>query len=241
MTAFNGDGSSSASRCGRVTIISNMRSTAVDSHAPTLRGSPLLGKVRNDVVLRAPAPYASDVQIPLLGQLKDGVAATSGIIADDHYQWSLVTGSAPERAGGYAIRKLSDFFDGYRQVFVENASGAEMSGAIIRMDGVYLAVPPLKASEVWTTTISMNAQEKAPVIMQAYRVVFNANGGVGTMGQEILETGRVYNLPRCTFTAPTDKMFKGWAGSNGRRYDDGVLVFNAAAEGATLTLTAIWE
>ena len=49
------------------------------------------------------------------------------------------------------------------------------------------------------------------------------------------------HLTKCAFTAPTGKTFKGWAGSNGKRYDDGVLVFNAAAEGATLTLTAIWE
>ena len=201
----------------------------------------MLGKVRNDVVLRASAPYVSDVPIPLLGQLKGGVAATSGIIADNHYQWSLAKGSAPERAGGYAIRKLSDFFDGYRQVFVENASGAAMSGAIIRMDGVYLDVPPLKVSEVWTTTISMDAQEKAPAVVQVYRVEFTANGGIGTMSQEIFETGRVYNLPRCTFTPPNGKRFAGWAGSNGKRYDDGMLVFDLAQPGETVTMTAIWE
>ena len=50
--------------------------------------------------------------------------------------------------------------------------------------------------------------------------------------------GKVYNLPKCAFKK-TGKTFKGWAGSNDKRYDDGVLVFNAAEEGAPLTLTAI--
>lgn len=52
--------------------------------------------------------------------------------------------------------------------------------------------------------------------------------------------GEVHALPKCALKK-TGKTFKGWTGSNGKRYDDGVLIFDAAAEGATLTLTAIWE
>jgi len=35
--------------------------------------------------------------------------------------------------------------------------------------------------------------------------------------------------------------FAGWKCSNGRRYDDGVLVYNLANPGETVTMTAIWE
>ena len=74
-----------------------------------------------------------------------------------------------------------------------------------------------------------------------YTVAFDGNGATsGTMVSCTCRIGQVYNLPKCAFTK-TGKAFKGWAGSNGRRYDDGVLIFNAAAEGKTLTLTAIWE
>lgn len=74
----------------------------------------------------------------------------------------------------------------------------------------------------------------------AYRVVFAANGGSGTMPDFYLGKGSVGNLPRCAFTLG-GKAFKGWAGSNGRRYDDGVLVFDLAQPDKTVTMTAIWE
>ena len=43
------------------------------------------------------------------------------------------------------------------------------------------------------------------------------------------------------FSAPSGKRFAGWACSNGKRYDDGMLVFNLAQPGETVTMTAIWE
>lgn len=33
----------------------------------------------------------------------------------------------------------------------------------------------------------------------------------------------------------------GWACLNGRRYDDGMLVFNLAPLGETVTMDAVWE
>lgn len=56
------------------------------------------------------------------------------------------------------------------------------------------------------------------------------------------DPGKVYNLPACMFAVPSGKSrFAGWRGSDGRRYDDRVLVFDLAPVGSTLTLTAIWE
>ena len=83
---------------------------------------------------------------------------------------------------------------------------------------------------------------KAPSLPKgAYGIRFVANGGTGTMADLICARDKVYNLTKCAFKAPDGKTFAGWAGSNGKRYDDGILIFNAAAEGKTVTMTAIWK
>ena len=74
-----------------------------------------------------------------------------------------------------------------------------------------------------------------------YRIAFKANGGKGSMPRRPVELGHVVKLPNCTFKPPSGKRFAGWACSNGRRYDDGMLVFNLAQPGETVTMTAIWE
>ena len=43
-----------------------------------------------------------------------------------------------------------------------------------------------------------------------YKVMFDANGGSGTMKDVMVEAGKEYMLPECTFTAPAGKMFKAW-------------------------------
>ena len=55
------------------------------------------------------------------------------------------------------------------------------------------------------------------------------------------DQGKVYKLPNCILSPPAGKRFAGWACSNGRRYDDGMLVFDLAKPGETVTMTAIWE
>lgn len=56
------------------------------------------------------------------------------------------------------------------------------------------------------------------------------------------ESGRVYRLPKCGLVKPDGKTrFIGWAGSNGKRYDDEMLIFNLAQPGETVRMTAIWE
>ena len=51
------------------------------------------------------------------------------------------------------------------------------------------------------------------VTVVGYTVAFNANGGSGTMTAQQNKYGN-YILPASTFTAPTDKQFKGWALTN---------------------------
>ena len=74
----------------------------------------------------------------------------------------------------------------------------------------------------------------APVT--TYTISFNANGGTGTMANVAGVTGS-YTLPACTFTAPSDKQFKGWATS----------AYGSVISGTTYevssdtTFYAIWE
>ena len=74
----------------------------------------------------------------------------------------------------------------------------------------------------------------APVT--TYTVSFNANGGTGTMANVTGVTGS-YTLPASTFTAPSDKQFKGWATSA-----DGSVISGTTYEvSLDTTFYAIWE
>jgi hypothetical protein len=68
-----------------------------------------------------------------------------------------------------------------------------------------------------------------------FDVIFNANGGSGTMEDAKALGG--YELPECTFIAPEGKQFKGWAlAPNGEVIT--ALVYNVNAD---IELYAIWE
>lgn len=73
-----------------------------------------------------------------------------------------------------------------------------------------------------------------------YAVWFDAGGGTGAMMPIYCDRGKVYALPAATYTNGTKK-FAGWAGTNGKRYDNGMLVFDLAAAGGKVTMKAIWE
>ena len=72
-------------------------------------------------------------------------------------------------------------------------------------------------------------------------IIFFRDGDGSERSYVTCERNRVYNLPKDVFAAPPGKRFAGWACSNGRRYDDGMLVFDLAKPGETVTMTAIWE
>lgn len=74
-----------------------------------------------------------------------------------------------------------------------------------------------------------------------YTIQFNANDDIESVLMLVFEPGRVYNLPANPFAPPEGKRFVGWTGSNGRRYDDRMLVFNIGTSNTVVTLTAIWE
>ena len=69
-----------------------------------------------------------------------------------------------------------------------------------------------------------------------YTVSFSANGGSGTMAADTGISGS-YTLPACTFTAPSDKQFKGWATSA----SGAVITDTSINVTENTTLYAIWE
>ena len=68
-------------------------------------------------------------------------------------------------------------------------------------------------------------------------------GSEDKMYYQNVEPGKVAKLAPCAFSSPAGKKFAGWRrADNGRRYDDGMLVFDLASEpGAVVVLEAVWE
>ena len=76
--------------------------------------------------------------------------------------------------------------------------------------------------------------EFIPVL--TYAVIFDANGGTGTMIPAEVNEGEEYRLPRCGFTAPSNKTFKAWSvGGEEKQPGDKITV------SANTTVTAVWQ
>ena len=77
-----------------------------------------------------------------------------------------------------------------------------------------------------------------------YKIVFdpNVDGAPLATQEQFVEVGKVAKLDLCSFSPPSGKRFAGWRRQdNGRRYDDGIMVFNLAESGEVVVLEAIWE
>ena len=95
----------------------------------------------------------------------------------------------------------------------------------------------IRLTAVWTS---------APTTT-TYTVVYDANGGSGTMANGSVESGKsLTNLPACTFTPPAGQTFVGWSltsdNSTGR-IDGGIPsgTWSQYVKGNTLTIYAIWS
>ena len=91
-----------------------------------------------------------------------------------------------------------------------------------------------KLNGAWYLSEKFTVNYTVPVT--TYTVSFDANGGTGTMADVTGVTGS-YTLPACTFTAPSDKQFKGWATSASGT----VIAGTSITVSADTTLYAIWE
>lgn len=90
-----------------------------------------------------------------------------------------------------------------------------------------------------TTTFTVTVKE--PVV-ETYKIVYNANGGTGSMADTVMTVGVAKNLPANTFTR-TGYSFLGWStdkNAAAATYTDKQSVNNLATSG-TVTLYAIWQ
>ena len=97
------------------------------------------------------------------------------------------------------------------------------------------------ADRAWIDAVKVGDPDDV-FVPGAYTVKFAANGGTGTkLASVSCKVGGVHALPKNTYVNGT-KRFVGWRSSaNDRLYDDETLIFNLAAEGEVVTMTAVWE
>ncbi len=87
---------------------------------------------------------------------------------------------------------------------------------------------------------SSSSQE--PVIIQ-YTVIFDANGGTGTMANQTFIYDETQDLNNCSFTPPTGHQFGSWntaANGQGDTFANGESVKNIAEANGSITLYAQW-
>ena len=160
---------------------------------------------------------ASDVTIVYYTPIEITFDATMGTMPDGRCAWTLpFPGDMPMGNLPLPTRDSCEFI-GW---FTAAAGGVQVTPeTAAAIDATYYAH--------WSTNV--------------YMVRFDANDGNGDMPALVMKPGSVCILQKCAFTPPAGKRFAGWACSNGRRYDDGMLVFDLAKPGETMTMTAIWE
>ena len=77
-----------------------------------------------------------------------------------------------------------------------------------------------------------------------YQVVYDSNGGSGTMASKGVFDGDTFTFPECTFTPPKNKAFDYWvmSGVDGIFQKGGtVLISNNCAQNGVITVTAHWK
>ena len=107
----------------------------------------------------------------------------------------------------------------------------------LKVNGTSWTVDYGTMQENGTSSVSVMVYSPEITVTEAttYTVTFDANGGTGTMADATGVSGE-YELPACTFTAPSDKQFKAWSvGGVEKAVGDKITVT------ADTTVTAVWE
>ena len=131
-------------------------------------------------------------------------------------------------SGAFVTTEVADAYDMF-------------SGCFVLVGG---AGTPYDSEKVDATYAQVDGKDGLPGYFAGmYTIHFVAGDGAdGVMPDQICAQGRVYNLDPCSFKAPSGKTFEGWVCKDAHKlYDDGVLIFDLAAPGETVTLTAAWK
>jgi len=158
-----------------------------------------------------------------------------------YYRWTLFSASDVYL---YAIRNSAD--GGIYYEFREHV----IPGAYFwSMD--YSETPSFRKSDATSFVLDISILDNLPkpelvfTGVPSYTVVYNANGGSGTMEPTFHEYGIEQNLRQNTFTAPIGHSFSGWARSAtaaNAEFTDEQNVFNLTEGiGTHITLYAVWR
>ncbi|HOH50453.1 MAG TPA: immunoglobulin domain-containing protein, partial [Candidatus Hydrogenedentes bacterium] len=135
---------------GRVTLISNMHSVT----PPALSDDAAVGYTTNDLLLKAPAPYAAALNIPVIPDLAGG-PATGGICLPAFWNQADVVpaGTAPLEL--VRLDGAASPFAGFDQVFLVNNGMGDVEGVSLSVTGYpALLVGTVPNGAVWTTTVA---------------------------------------------------------------------------------------
>ena len=163
-----------------------------------------------------------------------------GIYSDSFFDTVGITNGATAILSGstYGI-------GGYADVEIDNASATVTGGTAAfknshDIGGIY----KWRTSESGAFTMSAETKFRANsaitrvefIPAPTYAVIFDANGGTGTMIPAEVNEGEEYTLPECGFTAPSNKAFKVWSvGGEEKQPGDKITV------SANTTVTAVWQ
>ncbi len=137
------------------------------------------------------------------------------------------------------------------QAFTQNVAKNLMQNSFVRT-GYSLASWNTKANGTGISlTDSASYTASADITLFAiwtantYTVIFDANGGSGTMENQAFTYDIAQNLTENSFTDPNGKYFAGWASTNNTtsaEYSDKQSVKNLAnTQGSVVTLYAVWD
>ena len=163
-----------------------------------------------------------------------------GIFSDSSFDTIYI------KNGATAILSGSTYgIGGYADVEIDNAS-ATVTGDTAAFKSSYAigGIYKWRTSESGAFTISAETKfrpnstitrvEFIPV--PTYAVIFDANGGTGTMITADVKEGEEYTLPKCGFTAPAGKQFKAWSVGGSEKKPG-----NKITVSANTTVSAVWQ
>ena len=204
---------------GRATLISNMQ----NAPQPLFSDDILSGATANDLLLKAPAPYAAALQTPLIPQLADGIA-TGGFTAATFWNQDSVIPVGTDLLELVRLAGASSPFAGFDQIFLVNNGGADAENVVLQVAGYApLAIGTIPDGKIWTTTVptgvaaSFSATMEAAILEPSATLYTGdtltlhaqATGGAGTKTYRWLRDGvQVQQGPSAVFTvasaAPAD-------------------------------------
>lgn len=263
----NGDNSTVTSRCGGLTLATNMKSAALSGQKPTVAATIKFGEMNGSSVSKVISVYDKNVNVPVVGQLKTVHAAASGICESKNYALSLVSSqSSAGSVAGLTIKRLTTLFEGYDQIFLINRSSSKIGPVKVKINGIACLIPELASGEAWTTCVQAGVEVEGANVLPAAPTGISASDGEYTNGVAISWTGSSgatsYNLYRSTnLTRPSTPLKTGvtspcadmttipgityyyWvsavnsAGSNYSSYDSGYCAVSALLDSTTASFT----